>query len=59
MLILSMQNIAVSSGHACSAVTTDPSYVLKLVGLSDSDALSSIRFSLNKFTTKDEINSVF
>lgn len=57
-LILALQNIAVSSGSACSAVTTEPSYVLKALGLSDTNALSSIRFSLSKFTTADEINLV-
>nr|WP_314897004.1 cysteine desulfurase family protein [uncultured Flavobacterium sp.] len=57
-LILGLQNIAVSSGSACSAVTTEPSYVLKELGLSNADALSSIRFSLGKFTTEEEINIV-
>lgn len=55
-LILGLQNIAVSSGSACSSVTTEPSYVLKELGLSDADALSSIRFSLSKFTSNEEIN---
>jgi len=54
-LILALQNIAVSSGSACSAVTTKPSYVLKELGLSDTDALSSIRFSLGRFTTVDDV----
>ncbi|MFV8466423.1 cysteine desulfurase family protein [Flavobacterium sp. LB1P62] len=57
-LILGLQNIAVSSGSACSAITTEPSYVLKELGLTDADALSSIRFSLGKFTTEEEINIV-
>lgn len=57
-LIIALQNIAVSSGSACSAVTTEPSYVLKELGLSDSNALSSIRFSLSKFTTAEEIDLV-
>jgi cysteine desulfurase len=57
-LIIGLQNIAVSSGSACSSVTNEPSYVLKELGLSDADALSSIRFSLGKFTTKEEINIV-
>ncbi|MFV8326545.1 cysteine desulfurase family protein [Flavobacterium sp. ZS1P14] len=57
-LIIGLQNIAVSSGSTCSSVTTEPSYVLKELGLSDADALSSIRFSLGKFTTKKEINIV-
>jgi cysteine desulfurase len=54
-LILALQNIAVSSGSACSAVTTEPSFVLKALGLTDSDALSSIRFSLGRFTTREDI----
>jgi len=57
-LIIGLQNIAVSSGSACSAATNKPSYVLKELGLSDNDALCSIRFSLSKFTTKDEIDTV-
>jgi len=54
-LILALQNISVSNGSSCSAVTSEPSHVLKAVGLSDENALSSIRFSLGKFTTEGEI----
>lgn len=54
-LILALQNISVSNGSSCSAVTSDPSHVLKALGLSDENALSSIRFSLGKFTTEGEI----
>ncbi|KQB40071.1 cysteine desulfurase family protein [Flavobacterium aquidurense] len=54
-LILALQNISVSNGASCSAVTSEPSHVLKALGLSDENALSSIRFSLSKFTTSDEI----
>jgi cysteine desulfurase len=54
-LILALQNIAVSNGSSCSAVTSKPSHVLKAMGLSDENALSSIRFSLSRFTTSEEI----
>lgn len=56
-LILALGNIAVSNGSACSAVTTEPSYVLKALGLPDADALSSIRFSLGRFTTSEDIET--
>ena len=54
-MILSLGNICVSSGSACNATTSKPSHVLKAMGMNDLDALSSIRFSLGKFTTKSEI----
>lgn len=56
-LIIALQHIAVSSGAACSAVTTQPSHVLMGMGLTDSDALASIRFSLGRFTTAEEIET--
>ncbi|WP_276381266.1 cysteine desulfurase family protein [Flavobacterium sp. H4147] len=55
-LILALGNISVSNGASCSAVTSEPSHVLKAMGLSDEDALSSIRFSLGRFTTSEEID---
>lgn len=55
-LILALQNISVSNGASCSAVTSEPSHVLKALGLSDENALSSIRFSLGRFTTPEEID---
>ena len=54
-LILALQNISVSNGSSCSAVTSEPSHVLKALGLSDENALGSVRFSLGKFTTQEEI----
>ena len=54
-LILALQNISVSNGSSCSSVTSQPSHVLKALDLSDEDALSSIRFSLGRFTTAEEI----
>jgi len=54
-LIIRLKTISVSSGSACSAVTSRPSHVLKAMRLSDLHALSSIRFSLGRFTTEAEI----
>jgi cysteine desulfurase len=54
-LIAQLPDIAVSSGSACTSAIAEPSHVLKAMEISDEMAYSSIRFSLGKFTTKEEI----
>ena len=55
-LINKMPHIAVAMGSACTSAIAEPSYVLKAMGLSDSASYSSVRFSLGKYTTLEEID---
>ncbi len=57
-LLLSLADLAVSSGSACNSATMAPSYVLKAIGLNDELAHASIRFSMGRFTQQAEINQV-
>ncbi len=55
VLIGRMRNIAVSNGSACSSAIFEPSHVLKSMGLSDDDAFASLRFSLGKYNTMEDV----
>ena len=55
MLLLSLRDLAVSSGSACNSASMSPSYVLKAIGLDDTQAQASLRFSVGRYTTREEI----
>ncbi|MDP6968850.1 MAG: IscS subfamily cysteine desulfurase [Gammaproteobacteria bacterium] len=55
-LLMSLRELAVSSGSACTSASLEPSYVLRALGMNDELAHSSIRFSIGRFTTPEEVD---
>ncbi|MDE8602120.1 IscS subfamily cysteine desulfurase [Marinomonas sp. RSW2] len=58
VLLMSLSDIAVSSGSACTSASLEPSYVLRAIGLAENLAHSSLRLSVGRFTTEEDIDFV-
>ena len=55
-LLMALNDVAVSSGSACTSATVEPSYVLRAIGVDDELASASLRFTVGRFTTEEEID---
>jgi cysteine desulfurase len=55
---MSLTDIAISSGAACSSASAEPSHVLRALGVPDNLAKASLRFGLSRFTTAEEVDYV-
>jgi len=55
-LVVSLKDLAVSSGSACTSATVEPSYVLRAIGVEIDLAVATVRFGLGRFTTEEEVD---